>query len=74
MQDAVTQELLTSVDVARWLRITRGQVYRLRDRRAIPPPVRIGHTLRWRRTDIDDWMRSGCPVPAEGAGRIGRSR
>jgi excisionase family DNA binding protein len=36
-------------------------VFRLADAGRMPPPVRIGALVRWRRADLDSWLASGCP-------------
>jgi excisionase family DNA binding protein len=35
-------------------------VYRLADAGHMPPPVRLGALVRWRRQDIDGWLAGGC--------------
>ncbi len=46
-------------------------VYRLSDGGKMPPPVRLGGLVRWRRDEIQDWIANGCPtvrhVPARAA-------
>ena len=54
-------DLVTAQECADWLRITRGHLYRLRDCGAIPSPIKIGRSLRWRRSDLTLWFRAGCP-------------
>jgi excisionase family DNA binding protein len=36
-------------------------VYRLADAGRMPPPVRLGALVRWRRADLDVWLAEGCP-------------
>lgn len=36
-------------------------VFRLADAGKMPPPVRIGRLVRWRRSDIAAWIAAGCP-------------
>lgn len=31
----------------------------------LPQPVRIGKCVRWRRSEINDWIAAGCPPRAE---------
>jgi predicted DNA-binding transcriptional regulator AlpA len=49
--------------------LARSEASLLRDTCAgrIPWPVKIGRSIRWRRTEIEDWLATGCPgsVPAE---------
>ena len=61
-ETAVSQPLLW--EVALLARLTGRSVRSLwRDLSAgrLPPPVRIGGSIRWRRDDILAWIASGCP-------------
>jgi excisionase family DNA binding protein len=49
-------ELLTAVELARWLRITPRTVYRF-VRNAQLPYVRVGRGLRFKRADVEAWIR-----------------
>ena len=51
-------ELLTTDEVMSYLRITRRTLYRLVKAQAIPL-LRVGHQWRFRRKELDAWMRSG---------------
>lgn len=51
-------ELLTTDDLAELLRLTVRAVYHLRHRGTLPPAVKFGNSLRWRRSDIDDWLEN----------------
>ena len=61
---AQTQEILTADDVAKLLRISKYSVYELAksrtrqgDVRTNPlPAVRIGAALRFRKSDLDEWL------------------
>lgn len=53
--------LLNSSQLAEWLGIRRSQVYRLRDRGALPAPVKFSQSLRWYRSAIERWLAEGCP-------------
>lgn len=63
-----TGALLDVRAVAQLLDCSPRHVYRLADVGAMPPPVRLGALVRWRRTDIDAWLASGCR-PCRTAGR-----
>jgi excisionase family DNA binding protein len=54
--------------VAALLGCSPRHVYRLSDAGRMPPPVRIGALVRWRRSDIDAWLGEGCK-PVRQAGR-----
>lgn len=63
-----TPLLLDVRDVASLLDCSARHVYRLSDAGQMPPPVRLGSLVRWRRTDLDEWIQTGCPR----AGRAGQ--
>ena len=50
------EQLLTTDDLASLLRLTVRAVYHLRHRGVLPPAIKFGNSLRWRRGDIDRWM------------------
>ena len=31
----------------------------------LPPPIRIGKSLRFLKADVDEWLSLGCPSQAE---------
>ncbi len=53
--------LLTVKDVGNMLQYSKRHVSRLLDDGLLPPPVRIGRSVRWRREDIYGWIARGCP-------------
>lgn len=53
--------LIDAKAAARMLGVSTRTVARLRDRRAMPGPVRIGTSLRWRRDELAEWIAAGCP-------------
>ncbi|RJP30925.1 MAG: DNA-binding protein [Phycisphaerales bacterium] len=61
--------LLTAADVAKLLRLSRRSVLKLRSRGAIPEPVRLGRSVRWRREELARWIAAGCPA-AEGVDSV----
>lgn len=61
MQKSGLMLLLTASDVAAALGVSARQVWRLRDRGALPAPVRVGGSTRWRSGDIQSWIDAGCP-------------
>lgn len=60
--------LLDVKQVAAKLRCSPRHVYRLSDRGAMPPPVRLGGLVRWPNDLIDRWIAQGCPAQQ----RVGR--
>jgi excisionase family DNA binding protein len=45
-------------DVARYLRLSEAQVYKLASQNSIPA-IRIGKSWRFRKEFLDEWMRKG---------------
>ena len=63
-QDATAHELPALLDiatVARMLSCSVRHVHRLRDSRRMPHPIKLGALVRWRLTDIEEWVAEGCP-------------
>jgi excisionase family DNA binding protein len=50
-------EIMTSYEVAAYLRVSRATVIRLFKRRNLPG-FRIGVDYRFRRADIDEWIEA----------------
>jgi excisionase family DNA binding protein len=61
-------QLLDVRAVAALLDCSTRHVRRLHDAGRMPPPVRLGALVRWRRQDIDRWLADGCK-PCRTAGR-----
>lgn len=56
-------ELLTARQVAGLLQVQRETVSRWLAAGRLPAPLNLagGRYLRWRREDIEAWVRAGCP-------------
>ena len=48
-------------DVARVLKCSPHHVRRLVQAERMPAPVKLGQLVRWRATELRDWVRAGCP-------------
>ena len=57
MRISPRDELLTPPETAEYLKVTVGTLYVWRHRGQGPRGMRIGRHLRYRRRDIDDWLR-----------------
>jgi excisionase family DNA binding protein len=57
---ATLPALLDVQAVAQLLGCSPRHIYRMSDAGAMPPPVRLGALVRWRRKDIDTWLAGGC--------------
>lgn len=53
--------LLTAQDVAGILSLSKRQIFRLNSCGKIPKPVKINNTVRWRQSDIENWISLDCP-------------
>jgi excisionase family DNA binding protein len=59
--------LLDAKAVAGLLGCSTRHVYRLSDAGDMPPPVKLGALVRWRRQEIEEWIACGClPCPSSG--------
>jgi len=54
-------ELLEAKSVATVLACSPRMIWKMKDAGTMPPPVRVGRLVRWRREDIENWVREGCP-------------
>ena len=62
--------LLNIDDLAARLRLHPRTIWRMRDRGTMPPPFKVGNSVRWHASQIDDWIARGCPpCRREGASR-----
>lgn len=53
--------LLCDVSLAKRLEISRRKVWSMNATGALPAPVRMGRSVRWRESDISRWLELGCP-------------
>lgn len=67
-------ELLTVEDVARWLVVEPGSVYRWLSRGMGPRRVKLGGPIRFRRGDVLDWLRARTVEPRRNGPRRYRAR
>lgn len=61
--DFVPQPEPDAIDVhavARKASVSPATIWRLRAAGKMPAPIRIGHSIRWRRADIEAWIAAGC--------------
>jgi len=67
----VCEDLLLDVhQVAKTIGCSPRHVHRLSDAGRMPPPVKLGRLVRWRRCEIEAWIAEGCPpVRRKGGGR-----
>ncbi|MDG2023652.1 MAG: helix-turn-helix domain-containing protein [Actinomycetota bacterium] len=58
-QQLVTEQLMTVDEVAELLQIPKSTLYYWRYQRQGPPALRLGRALRYRRTDIENFVECG---------------
>lgn len=54
-------QLLKIGDVCELLKISKRSVWRLISAGQFLPPVRVGRSVRWRRAEVEEWVKKGCP-------------
>lgn len=52
----MTDILLTPIDVARYLKLSKSKVYYLIQRRQIPH-IKIGRNVRVKQSDLGEWLK-----------------
>jgi len=58
----MTSLLLNVNAAAQLLGVSRNMVWQMDASGSIPAPIRIGRRCtRWRRDEIEAWVRAGCP-------------
>ena len=51
--------LMTPSQVAAYVGVNRVTIYRMLNKRAFPPPMRISErVVRWRKSELDAWLDS----------------
>lgn len=55
------RELLTAAEAAEVAGIAKRSWWRYVSSGRAPAPVRLGGAVRWRRTELAEWIASGCP-------------
>lgn len=61
-------ELLTVREVARLIKLSSRQVYKLSAMGSLPRPVKLGRSTRWREVDIATFVANGCRMDAAAEG------
>lgn len=54
--------LLTAKGLAALTNISERTIWRWSASGRMPPPIRLGRKVLWRRQDIDAWVAAGCPA------------
>jgi excisionase family DNA binding protein len=56
--------LLSARDLRKMLGVSTGTLYRWTKEGAFPAQIHIGSLARWRRADVDAWIRARCDLAA----------
>ena len=54
--------LIDAPNTAERLGVSVRTLRRLTDAGHGPKPIRVGRCLRWRLSEVSDWIAAGCPV------------
>lgn len=54
--------MMTADEIATCLGISSRTVWRLKAKGDLPKPVKLGRAVRWRKSDILQWIEQGCPA------------
>ena len=52
---------LTYADLAKQLGISQRHLHTLNQTGKVPAPIRLGHSVRWPRAVIEEWLSAGAP-------------
>lgn len=61
-ETAANERMIRVADLAGRLGISTRQVFKLLSAGRLPAPIRLGRSVRWRESLIDEWLRAGCPA------------
>lgn len=64
-QNSSNETLLTSGEAAGFCKISKRCWFAHSAKGTIPAPVRIGGSVRWRKSDLEAWVKLRCPDRAE---------
>jgi predicted DNA-binding transcriptional regulator AlpA len=53
--------LISAEKLAQILDISVRTLWRMRAAGKIPPPIRLGGSVRWRAQEVRAWIEKGCP-------------
>lgn len=55
------RELLTAAEAAEVAGVAKRSWWRYVSSGKAPTPVRLGGAVRWRRSELAEWIAAGCP-------------
>ena len=63
------RELLTAAESADMAGVAKRSWWRYVSSGRAPAPVRLGGVVRWRRSELAEWISAGCPRCRKEVGR-----
>ena len=57
--------LLSVKQASEKLAVSVRKVWAMYSTGQMPAPVRMGRSVRWRESDLNEWVRLGCPAREE---------
>jgi len=64
--DSGQSMLISANDAAKLIGMGVGTIRRLTDSGKMPGVVRIGRTVRYKKSDVERWIQDGCPETVKG--------
>jgi len=61
----INEQLLTAKSLAGIMSTSVRSIWRYRSSGHLPETVKIAGAIRWRRSDIEQWIMMGCPSQKE---------
>ncbi len=69
--NTTAEKLLTAQAIAEKLSLSKRAIFRMRSVGLICSPVKVGvGAIRWRQSDIEQWIAMGCPPKKEFEARL----
>ena len=62
MKNGPVASLINIDEVATILGVSRRTIYRMSSTGELPPRLRVGRSVRWRRSDIEQFIANDCQV------------
>lgn len=63
------RELLSAAESAEMAGVAKRSWWRYVSSGRAPAPVRLGGAVRWRRSELAEWIAAGCPRVRKAVGR-----
>lgn len=62
--EKIEPQFLNIAEVASLMAVSQRTIMRWTEAGTMPQPIRMGSIIRWRKTELDAWISSGCVVTA----------